>query len=70
MSALLGARSLLEERSIEAILLEVSRSSYAEVREFLLSYGYELHYLNTSGRLTKVTGGPPDGTVDTIVIPG
>jgi len=69
LSALLGARSPLQEKRIEAILLELHPSNYAEVRKLLRSCGYEVHHLDPSGHLTKVTT-PPDGTTDVIVLPG
>jgi FkbM family methyltransferase len=68
LSALLGARSLLEQKRIDAILLEISPESYAEVSDLLVSCDYELHRFDSSGRLTKVSA-PPNGTTDLIVVP-
>jgi FkbM family methyltransferase len=69
LPALLGARPLLEEKRIEAILIELSHQSYADVRDLLVSCGYELRHLDSSGRLAQVTA-RPDGTVDMIAVPG
>jgi FkbM family methyltransferase len=68
LPALIGAQPLLQERSIEAILLELSDQSYAAVRDFLVSCNYELLRLDAFGRLAKVTA-RPQGTVDMIALP-
>ncbi len=66
--ALAGARRLLGERRVDALLVEVSRDSFAAVSALLADHGYAAMRIERGGRLRRAAQSPA-GTTNRVFLP-
>jgi FkbM family methyltransferase len=68
VAALQGASRMLSNRTVDALIIELSKQRYPEVKTLLSAHGYRLYNIGKSGKLLSINDESIQGTTNIIAV--